>query len=146
MVPFLKGVHLTLETWRGERDEEGWKLSPKELASEEEMKEDLTEDEGHEDAQAVHLEKKEDVPPPKGPENGTTTVPRLKRDLGALIKLTKSPFPDKRIVQRNVVLTAYYGFGDASSGGFGASIERPDGIIGRFGIWGKDLDGASSNY
>ena len=25
LTPYLKGVHLTLETWRGNRDEEGWK-------------------------------------------------------------------------------------------------------------------------
>jgi hypothetical protein len=25
MVPYLKGIHLSLETWRGGRDEEGWK-------------------------------------------------------------------------------------------------------------------------
>ena len=26
MVPYLKGFHLTLETWRGGRDLEGWKV------------------------------------------------------------------------------------------------------------------------
>ena len=26
MVPYLKGIHLSLETWRGGRDEEGWKI------------------------------------------------------------------------------------------------------------------------
>ena len=26
MVPYLKGFHLTIEMWRGGRDEEGWKL------------------------------------------------------------------------------------------------------------------------
>ena len=27
--PYLKGFHLSLETWRGGRDAEGWKLPPK---------------------------------------------------------------------------------------------------------------------
>ena len=43
-------------------------------------------------------------------------------------------------------LTAYYGFVDASSGGFGATVELKDGMHGRFGIWGRDAEGASSNY
>ena len=36
-------------------------------------------------------------------------------------------------------MTAYYGFGNASSGGFGATIQRPDGIHGH-------EDDASSNF
>jgi hypothetical protein len=27
MKPYLKGFHLSLETWRGGRDSEGWKLT-----------------------------------------------------------------------------------------------------------------------
>ena len=41
---------------------------------------------------------------------------------------------------------AYYGFGDASSGGFGSTVERPDGLHGRFGIWGGNNEERSSNY
>ncbi len=29
--PYLKGFHLLLETWRGGRDAEGWKLPPKKM-------------------------------------------------------------------------------------------------------------------
>ncbi len=43
-------------------------------------------------------------------------------------------------------VTAYYGFGDASSGSFGATVERPGGIQGRFGLWGRDDEDKSSNY
>jgi hypothetical protein len=32
MVPYLKGFHLTIEMWRGNRDEDGWKLSSKALS------------------------------------------------------------------------------------------------------------------
>ena len=51
-----------------------------------------------------------------------------------------------RVFRGKFVLTAYYGFVDASSGGFGATVERKDGMHGRFGIWGRDAEGASSNY
>lgn len=33
MVPYLKGIHLTLDSWRPNRDEDGWKLSHPELGS-----------------------------------------------------------------------------------------------------------------
>lgn len=36
MTPYLKGIHLTLETWRGGRNEEGWKLPPKDSGEERE--------------------------------------------------------------------------------------------------------------
>ena len=29
MIPYLKGFHLSLEMWRGGRDEEGWKVAPR---------------------------------------------------------------------------------------------------------------------
>jgi hypothetical protein len=31
MVPYLKGVHLTLDSWREGRREDGWKRSQKEM-------------------------------------------------------------------------------------------------------------------
>jgi hypothetical protein len=43
-------------------------------------------------------------------------------------------------------VTAYYGFGDASLGRFGATVERPGGIHGCFGLWGRDDEDKSSNY
>ena len=43
-------------------------------------------------------------------------------------------------------MMAYYGFGDASSGGFGATVQRPGGLYGRYGLWGKDDEAQSSNY
>ena len=42
--------------------------------------------------------------------------------------------------------TAYYGFGGASSGGFGATVKRPGGLHGHYGLWGKDKENESLNY
>jgi hypothetical protein len=40
-----------------------------------------------------------------------------------------------------------YGFGNALATGFGATIDRPgQGLFGRFGIRGKDVEDGSSNY
>ena len=37
-------------------------------------------------------------------------------------------------------------FGDAWSGVFGATVEQPSGIYGRFGLWGRDEDETSSTF
>ena len=147
LTPYLKGIHLTLEMWRGGRDREGWKIKPDKPPST--TKDDDWELLGNEEAQEdkALLEEKTVAPPPHGPSSGLTkTVPRLLDDLKALVCLTDRDTPCFRVVRSKVVLTAYYGFGDASSGGFGATIERPDGIQGRCGLWGSDEENASSNY
>ena len=51
-----------------------------------------------------------------------------------------------RTVRSKRTLTAYYGFGDASGAGFGATLERPGGVHGQYGLWGKDSENQSSNY
>jgi hypothetical protein len=66
----------------------------------------------------------------KGPVSGlTAAVPRFRKDLETLLQLMQS---EKSILQRvrsaNCLMAVFYGFGDASSSGFGASIVRPDGL------------------
>ena len=69
------------------------------------------------------------------PSSGLTQcVPRFREDLQALLTLSSLEKPAYRVVRGKAVLTAIYGFGDASSGGFGSSIERPGGIGLRYGI------------
>ena len=152
--PYLKGLHLSLETWRGGRDAEGYKL-PRAHPSDEEVVEGEAEETTHENVEeevemmmaskpVFHV----DVPKPgSGPESGRTkVVPRLLPDLKALSSLTQSETPRYNVVRSKVVYRAYYGFVDASSGGFGASVERPDGTHARNGLWGRDAEDASSNY
>ena len=130
MKPYLKGFHLTLDMWRGGRDEEGWRIRGNLLV----------------DTQSV-LDANEGGGTPHGPLSGMTPVaPRFKTDLEALICLTDSPTPARRVVRRRDLVTALYGFGDASSGGFGASMGFAQGVHGRYGIWGSDVEDKSSNY
>jgi hypothetical protein len=77
MVPYLKGIHSTLDSWRPNRDEEGWKL--------------LSRDQkcfGHES---------------KGPPNRVIGARRLRADLEALKTLLGSATPPKRRARRNFV-------------------------------------------
>ena len=84
---------------------------------------------------------------PDGPSSGLTpTAPRFREDLEAILHLTKGGQPQVQTVRSKLTMTAYYGFGDASSGGFGATVERPGGIHGRFGLCVKDDKDQSSNY
>jgi hypothetical protein len=152
MKPYLKGFHLSLEMWRGDRDKEGWREQkhPQRKENKEEM---FNEDEGESiDEIKLHLLanttcKEEDFLRVDGPESGLTpAAPRFKSDLEALLELADGERPQLRYVRSKCTLTAYYGFGDASSGGFGATVQRPGGLYGRYGLWGKDDEAQSSNY
>jgi hypothetical protein len=75
-----------------------------------------------------------------------TALPRLHPDLIALSDLLSSSTPPERIIRASSLMIAFYGFGDASGAGFGSTILGPSGICYRYGIWGNDLMGTSSNY
>ena len=54
--------------------------------------------------------------------------------------------PVLRLVRGCKTLEALYAFGDASAEGFGASWLRSGTIKFRYGVWGIESDGTSSNY
>ena len=141
MKPYLKGFHLSLEMWRGGRDAEGWKLSAAELKEMDTERQELREEEVEEE---VMLGGAYDS---NGPESGiTSAVPRFETDLEALLELTLCEHPVRRVVRSKRMLTVYYGFGDASSDGFGATIQRRGGVQGRFGLWAAQDSEQSSNF
>jgi hypothetical protein len=39
-----------------------------------------------------------------------------------------------------------YGAGDASGGGLGSAFRKANGVVARAGLWGKEMDGSSSNF
>ena len=139
MKPYLKGFHLSLEMWRGGRDAEGWKLPTKTCSTNELM--DWTVNEEDEEALLAGLGSCRE--PPSGV---TCAVPRFRQDLEAILELAESPQPLRRVVRHRKLLTAYYGFGDASSDGFGATVEREDGLQGRYGLWSASNADQSSNF
>eukprot|EP00957_Ditylum_brightwellii_P176464 13438361-Ditylum_brightwellii.AAC.1 len=70
LVPYLKGVHLTLELWRKKQDIYGWKYSDKEWL-----------------ALRIHINIDQADKSSNGPETVHAT-PRLVSDLEALSELT----------------------------------------------------------
>eukprot|EP00984_Skeletonema_dohrnii_P009298 scaffold3548_cov79-Skeletonema_dohrnii-CCMP3373.AAC.5 len=158
MIPYLKGFHLTIENWRGDRDEEGWKLKSSKLRTAtplEDIEVDDYDDESvlfdqHRQEKCVEGNKEDDEgegylnAPPDGK---TTAVPRFRSDLLALLELSNYELPPLRLVRGKVVFTALYGFGDASGKGFGSTSSHANGEVSfRLGIWGRDEEGESSNY
>ena len=98
MVPYLKGIHLTLDAWRPGRDEDGWRIMDWVGPS----------------AESSNLKVPERVP----------IVSRLMDDLVALIMLTESKTPPLRRIRSKKVVRIYYGFGDASAVGFCSTFQK----------------------
>ena len=103
MVPYLKGLHHTLESWRPTRDSEGWRIPRRELAElESAMKVDLS-----------------DYNPKDAPKS-VKAVPRFRTDVEALKRLTGPAKPPKVRARPPRGAVAAILFGDASGEGFGA--------------------------
>ncbi len=134
MVPFLRGLYLTMNNWRSGRENSGWKLSRgARLALMTAMrgsKEWMGEPANYSDAPVV-----------------VKAVPLLRFHLEALAELFKSAEPSLRLIRGHALFEAMYVFGDASGEGFGSSWLGSDGSISfRFGVWGAEGIGTSSNY
>ena len=155
MVPYLKGFHLTIEMWRGNRDADGWKLPSRQLQSAV-MVDNYLGPIDDEEAELSYLMRKRVDPTLRAPSSGLTPiVPRLLDDLKALHSLTRSPLPPLRVVRPIKIIQVLYGFGDASGKGFGSTVQgfpahslsAPAGKLNyRVGVWGSDEESESSNY
>jgi hypothetical protein len=93
MTPYLKGIHQTLDSWRPNRDDDGWKLPLR-------LQRTVTESEAD----------------GKAPQRVKAVV-RLESDLKALEALLEGDGPPKRRIRSGKVVEVYYGFGDASATG-----------------------------
>jgi hypothetical protein len=137
MVPYLKGIHQTLDGWRPNRDTDGWKLSSKEIVRKRKQKRCREEEQGE---------------PPTQVEAATW----LEDDLEALEQLLDAKHPPKRRVRSSKCIEVFYGFRDASATGYAANFQRvinkgtefklEGKIYYRYGHWCDEVSDASSNY
>ena len=121
LIPYLKGIHLTLNSWRPGRDKNGWKTRK--------QKSDPTEDCG---------------PPPKYVE----AVTRLIADVLALMELTSYLNPPE-VPVRPTEKQATFLVGDASGTGFGSStwVQGEEVVKADHGNWSLYVTlNASSNF
>jgi hypothetical protein len=123
MVPYLKGLHLSLDSWREGRDREGWK-----------------------DASWVQTSGAERDEMPRAPKF-VRWVPRFPGDIRALMELTFSVDPPQ-IPSTPSEAKAVYMVGDASGSGFGVSVwqQDADDMSARFGAWEQGTTEKSSNF
>ena len=125
LTPYLKGIYLTLNSWRNVRNEEGW-LVP-------------------EAKRALRLgTSKPEGDPPKH----VKIVPHFRSDLQALVNLTAFESPPN-IPIRASHDKALYIVGDHSGSGFGSSrwIQNGKAVDAQFGRWTFDVsENESSNF
>ncbi|KAL7556743.1 hypothetical protein ACA910_008080 [Epithemia clementina (nom. ined.)] len=135
MVPYLKGLHLTLENWQPDRDDEGWGMTPNEFATylRENKPEWLDVDKEH---------------PQKSPPAKVSPVPRFKNDVMSLAALTSASKPPKVLVRPRAKAIAALMFGDAPGAGFVTLLwlQGANTIQAEHGVWTRTYGSKTSNF
>jgi len=128
LVPYLKGIHLSLDSLRPWCKEDGWKLTQAEI------RHAMSEKEPH-----------QYVEDQKAPTR-VRWVPRLKEDVRALLLFTSTAQPPKRSVRPIKGTSVVYTFGDASGSGFGGSTYENEELRYYSGQWESSYSVSSSNF
>ena len=126
MVPYLKGIHLTLDGWRAGRDYAGWKLSGRALL-------------------AAMAEGKVSMEQPDEAPTNVAAVERLGSDVRALTYLMQSESPPSRPLRAKRRMVGLI-IGDASGEAKGALLCRGAKIEYVTAEWTDSAKGQSSNW
>mmetsp|Transcript_18233 Transcript_18233/g.45137 ORF Transcript_18233/g.45137 Transcript_18233/m.45137 type:complete len:1296 (-) Transcript_18233:2196-6083(-) len=137
--PYLTGLHLTIDGWRPNRDVDGWRLKKKKVAAMVED-EDWNWEEGDSDEKGLLTV--EEIAAPAVVE----AKKRLGEDMVALRYLMSSAKPLPRRVRSKKGRKVVYCFGDASSSGFGITLEVDGTVYYEYGQWNEKAENRSSNW
>jgi hypothetical protein len=161
--PYLKGIHGTIDSWRKNRDENGFRVgetkrmsrdgslkSPQSVAHNEppepmhsDPEDPLAWDDKFGNFNLSRFGDKELEQPP----SKVHPVKRLEIDLTTMLLLTESEDAPRRNVRPGQSAHAIYGFGNASKDGFRGLVEvEGKGIVWRSGTWNHTMREESSNY
>ena len=146
MVPYLKGIHLTLDSWRAGQARSGWKLEVAEQAE--------VDDEDYDGCwltntidERIQPEELRGVEGRSDPPAFVESIPRLRQDIEALYNLTKSETPPIILIRPVKVMVGYL-VGDASGSGHGSSFlyseEKTLNLA--HGTWSEEATQRSSNF
>ena len=151
LLPYLNGLHMTIDGFRGNRDKEGWKLPKKSRArvpqeddtsctsdtSWDDDWDNWSADEELDDDATVNGVSPLDCPASPPIPKEVAAVPRLVADVEALGELCSADSPPWRRVRAKTTASVFYGLGDASGPAFGATLQRADDcdIHYEFGQW-----------
>ncbi|KAG7368517.1 hypothetical protein IV203_031260 [Nitzschia inconspicua] len=154
-VPYLTGLHMTIDGWRANRDNRGWRLKSGQKRKFSGITEEVGrggEEECQEDDCEWYLDS-EELLKPNHPTLGSSqgpayvrAVPRLKDDMMALGRLLEGEAPPIRTIRKKNARKAFYGFGDASGSSFGATFEIGSRIDFEYGQWTTEDSENSSNW
>jgi hypothetical protein len=140
LVPFMKGFHLRIDSWRPKRPTSGWKMGDK--AGNAYLEGQVAEGRmSEEELEAVLAMLGVTVAPEL-----VRAVPRFKLDLNAMSLFFKPALPPEVTDRVSKILYVMYGFGDASGMGFRSSIQTVTGLLYRIGVWVGDEGNKTSNY
>jgi hypothetical protein len=123
MVPYLKGIHLTLDSWQPNRDEDGWHNTST-------------------------VEQKCAIDEREKPPRFVKMVPRLRQDIEVLMGFTEAEKPPRVPVRPTGAAVCMYMFGDASGSGFGVWlwVAGQGTVYTAHGSWSEATSRKSSNY
>jgi hypothetical protein len=144
--PYLKGFYLTLNSWRFNRGPDGWGYQRSDW---EELAEEFwNEGEGWEEVREEYKRKEQ-----AGAPGRVQMMAKMKEDVGMMNVMFQGQTPSRRLIRGFSVARLLYGFGDASGAGFGASWvdcqvgqSKSREVHYRFGRWGSEVEGKSSNF
>ena len=142
MPPYLKGLHLTIDSWRSGRKRDGWKArKPKSRFV-------IWEWEGEQWVDVRPEEYAEATSDDSDVPEFVTPVPRLYRDVEAVEQLFASDTPSVSALRpQGSMTTAAYLMGDASGKGFGSALwEEGKDIEWESGNYSRQMQDESSNY
>jgi len=148
--PYIKGLHLTIDSWRPGRAANGFKLKGKELEqamalwnSSRELDFGLCGRRSEEDDH-IMSEGGDPKQPVDAPPEVVQPVDCFCRDLTCLLDLT-SPAAPPRQLYRAKHKTAFYVVGDASGNAKGAAVVELHGVSYEAGSWNVEWRNKSSN-
>ena len=140
MPPYLKGLHLTIDSWREGRNNRGWKVKcPKSQFT-------IWEWEGE---QWVDVDPETYAAATSGGSKApdlVKPVDRLKSDVAALEALFSPDEPSDSLLRATRSYSALYLMGDASGKGFGLALWDSEQIHWESGNYNSSYQKESSNY
>jgi hypothetical protein len=163
--PYLKGLHLTIDGWRPDRDQEGYRIRPRKNLGEDEDGQ-LDYDEGNlrvneskirqaekdleagreVDLNAYRTRSREGEAESTDAPETVKAVPRLKGDVDTLLEFVEGDSPAIQKCRVSSVAVALYLMGDASGVGFGSALWDDKGVQYEAGNWKKHWEEESSNF
>ena len=132
--PYLKGLHHSIDSWRPNRQEDGWKMKTKAYL---EFLATIQDDEVRE----RYINSHTIGHPPR-----VNYDVRLVSDMKALERFFDKEEPTKVNMRAKSCHQVIYGVGDASGDGFGDSFLTKDGLSYHIGTWNEKTGNHSSNY